>query len=191
MKKELSVIAAKAIFLAFIFITLFSVDSKAVEYDAGIKVIALKQELFGTIEFNQPVLSATGTLWLDNGLGLSTTIGKSTEVDNSKHIEGLDYTNKITLLTSYSILYKHELFENFDVYIEGGLTDYRSLWTVNDEYPLWSKSVDSDYHYGGGFRYSVDNVVISIGYLDYYRHYKKGYGQENTTGYSLSITTVF
>ena len=75
MKKELEAVVIKTILVAFIFAAIFSTKTEAVEYEAEIKVIALKQELFGTIEFNQPVLSATGTLWLDYGLGLSATIG--------------------------------------------------------------------------------------------------------------------
>jgi hypothetical protein len=161
--------------------------SNAVEYEAGVKTIYIEQKLFGTIDFRQPTTTVVGNVWLDNGFGLGVTIGKSSEVNNSKHIEGLEYSNAIKLFASYSVMFKHSIYDGIELYADVGVTDYRTSWKVNGKPPAWAHGMDSDYHWGFGVRYEIANdVILSVSYVDYYRK-----SNETTVGYSIGLTKFF
>ena len=157
----------------------------SVEYEVGVKTIYIEQKLFGTIEFIQPTMSIVGNVWFDNGFGLGATVGVSDEADNKKR-GVVKYTNTIKLLTSYSVMFKHAVYDNVEVFADVGITDYRTLWTVNGERPEWARGVDSDIHYGVGIRYIMDNLTMSFSYVDYYRS-----SDETTVGYSITLTSKF
>lgn len=174
-----------------IILSLISINSIAEDYELGISYARVNQELFGTISFPMDAVIINGTVWNDAGFGVRLSIGRSTMTANSMYVKGRQYSNKIKALYSASALYRFNIGK-FKVITGVGKTDYKSVWTVNGESPVWANGTDSDWSYYAEITYPVEgSVYLSFGYADIYRKDKAGQGREETRAFTAGFVYLF
>lgn len=160
----------------------------ALEIEIG--ALKINQNLFGNIKFEMNTVSVASTVWYKN-FGFKVLVAKSEKTKNSIILDE-KYTNKIDSLIYSSILYKYEINKRFSIITGVGYTSYETTWLVDNIKPKWSKDKDSDISYSVSLRYDINkNSAVELGYTDYYRKSKKGYGQEKTTGFNVSYIYKF
>lgn len=164
-------------------------------YDVGVSYMKTHQKLFDKIHFPMDTGLITVSYWLDESdygrLGLRGVVGKSIETIDTYATPELMYSNKIDLFTSAEIVYKYT-FTKTSIILGVGKTDYKSTWWVNGNIPSWGKGTDSDWSYTGGIGYKIeDNLTLELLYKDIYRKNKKGFGREETRGFSIGLVYQF
>lgn len=161
----------------------------AVSIEVG--ALRINQNLFGNIKFQMNAISLGSTVWYKD-FGLKVLMAKSSETENSINLDK-KYTNKIDNLYSVMALYKYQINDNFSFISGVGYTTYQTSWEVNGVKPEgWATDTDSDISYHGAIRYTLDdNYSFDIGYSDFYKKNKVGFGKETTRGINASFIYKF
>lgn len=164
--------------------------------DVGLSYLRIDQNLAfvaGNIEFPMNAVALDYTKWSSNysNFGFKLLVAAGSDTENAIKLDKA-YTAKIDYLISGTVLYKYQLTDRFTMLAGIGYTSYSTTWTVDGIEPWWANDIDNDWSYQLSVRYEVSGkYAVEVGYTDYYRKNKVGFGKETTRGFNVSLIYKF
>lgn len=140
-----------------------------VEVGVGYDNVNVYVDYNDEVEYNLPMLTGSIAYVTDDNIGFKFKYGKGVGWGD----DGV-WSTEVENLFSYTIFYRFN-FEEVDVDVGLGKTDYTLKWRSGEWEPDWSPETDSDWSFHSSVKWEMyKGHYISFNYDNYYRKEEEG-----------------